>query len=321
MSLKNYYVSTYASSPSPTIWDADKEADYFAALANNPQIIGIEHPFCLDDEKYPLPWLLKHIPSHWRICITAIPVFMNMSQSYPHIGMASADEQGRHMAITLISDIHRYVEKLNLAFGRNIVKALHLQSFPRQPGSHSNQNAFIESLHTIKHMHWQDTELNIEHCDAYVPGQPAEKGFLTLEDEISAISAVGGYGVLLNWARSAIECRHIEGPLKHIDYAIAHKLLKGFFFSGCDNQVTSAYGQWVDSHMPPQNSIGGTCLPLGGLLDKPTLQTVWQHLAACASAPYLGIKITNRGAPHSVERSVGLTLESMAALDAACAVR
>ena len=60
----------------------------------------------------------------------------------------------------------------------------------------------------MKGLEWGNVQLNLEHCDAYIPGQKAQKGFLLLEDEVEILNEVGGYGLILNWARSAI-----EGPL------------------------------------------------------------------------------------------------------------
>lgn len=318
MPISGYYVSAYASSPSPAHWAPELEAQYFSALSTDKRIVGIEQPFYPDAQRYPLSWLREHIPAHWHMCITAVPLFMRLSQDNPHIGIASADVEGRHIAIKYIEAINHYVDELNQAFSRPIVKAIHIQTFPRQPAGHSTPAALMASLETIHQMPWQHTELNIEHCDAYRAGQAPEKGLMTLADEIQVISEMAGYGIVLNWARSAIEYRNATGPLKHLDMAISHKLLRGFFFSGCDDQISSAYGQWKDTHMPPQNSIHGNFLPIGGLLNQEAVHAAWQRLAAYPSSPYVGIKITNGNARHDVETSIGLTMESIAVLNTAC---
>lgn len=313
-----YFISAYCSSPCPFPgnWEPSLEARYFKALGEIPEIQGIEHPFAVDDTRYPLSWLLQHIPSHWQMCITTVPLFMHMNHDprFPTAGIASMDSLGQQQALEQLKQLNTYVSELNHAFGRQIVKAIHIQSFPKQPAGKSSKEALVTALQIIQAMDWQGADINIEHCDAYHEYQPPEKGLLSLEDEILAIQqSSANIGILLNWARSAIEYRSIEGPLQHLTQAMAAKLLRGFYFSGCTN-LESSYGVWQDSHMPPKALPEQHYLPKTGLLDTPVISEIWQQLKDYQSC-YLGIKVTNRGEPDSLERSIGLIQESIAALE------
>ncbi len=311
--MKNpaYYISAYTSSPSPVHWSSTEEAAYFEALAEDPRIIGIEHPFMPHTSRYPIEWLVSHLPTHWQLCITTVPLFMTLAQEQPHMGLASVDSHGRQIAVDKLKELNQYVETLHHHFARPVVKAIHLQTFPRQPAGKSSVDSLAQSLTALQQMNWHGVELNIEHCDAYIPGQVSEKGLLTLSDEIKIIHQIGGYGIILNWARSAIEYRSASGPIAHIDSTIAHDLLRGFFFSGCSAQVNAAYGQWQDTHMPPCGDQQSLWLPQTGLLDREAIHATWRALSAASSPAYLGIKITDRGHEPSVVRSIGLLQESM----------
>jgi hypothetical protein len=257
-----YFVAAYPASPTATPasshWNPLIERQYFQALIDRAEVIGIEHPFYMASEKYNLDWLLETIPSHWSMMLTLLPTFMMAAKTNPYLGLASTREQDRSLAVKIMEQAAAYVAQLSQAFGRQIVKAIHFHSLPKNEaaGFRGHQEAFKKSLIEIKTLDWQGAALNLEHCDAYIPGQPAEKGFLSLEDEIEALDEIGGFGLVLNWARSAIEGRSTATPLAQLKLAKAANLLKGFFFSGCTDDPRNAYGAWKDTHMPP----GDGCL-------------------------------------------------------------
>jgi len=73
----------------------------------------------------------------------------------------------------------------------------------------------------------------IEHCDSYVGTHPFEKGFMSVDEEISVLKSFAGnfkVGLAINWARSAIEGRSSSTVVDHIKLARKNKLLSGFFF-------------------------------------------------------------------------------------------
>ncbi len=313
--MKNhYFVSAYATSPSFYEWDPFEEKKYFQELANNPKVIGIEHPYFVNSEKYPLSWLREAIPEHWSMIITILPALMQESKVNPYFGLASMSEKDRILAVALVKEMNEYIHLLNEMFGKNVVTAVHLHSSPKNDDKviRGNKCSLKRSLDEISAMNWNNIQLNLEHCDAYVPGQIPDKGFLSLEEEIEVIGETVDYGLVLNWARSAIECRSSEGPLKHIQLAMKNNLLKGFFFSGCTNNIESKYGSWKDTHMPPKKIIKGLYLEEDSLLGY---QEIRKTLEWLNKNIYFGIKVLNPEKKHCIKKSVGLNIETIEAIE------
>tara|TARA_A100000171_G_scaffold47768_1_gene54298 strand:- start:10895 stop:11884 length:990 start_codon:yes stop_codon:yes gene_type:complete len=316
--MKNeYFVSAYATSPSSGKWTPSAETVYFQELAKKADISGIEHPFCIEPEKYPLSWMIDNIPEHWSIIITALPLFMSESQKNPFLGLASEQEKSRCQAVQIMERILCYSKKLNHAFDRKIVKALHFHSLPRNEITchRGNKKALRKSLSEIKNMDWQGIALNLEHCDAYINNQCGDKQFLQLEDEIEVLTEINGYGLVLNWARSAIEGRSTLTPLHHIKIAKQADLLRGFFFSGCTDAPESRYGCWQDTHMPPFNPHQGPFLSNKSLLGKTEIREVLLALNDVKTPIYIGIKVSDRPPSKSVPYKRDLNLKTIGTIN------
>ncbi len=313
-----YFVAAYTTSPSGTPfgneWNPDIEKEYFHCLAKQSEIIGIEHPLYLNNEKYPLAWLVTNIPSHWSMMITTLPIFMAEAKCNVFFGLASQREQDRSLAMKMMEQICHDVHQLNHALGRNVVKAIHFHALPKNDATEfrGSKTALKKSLYELKNLDWGQAHLNLEHCDAYVPNQIAEKGFLTLEDEIEVLTEVGDVWLVLNWGRSAIEGRSITTPLQHIKMAKAAKLLKGFFFSGCTDDPSSDYGAWKDLHIPPKNIIKSKYLREESLLGAEEIQ---QTFSLLDPDMYLGIKVLDAAKQKTLEKSVGLNIDTIRALE------
>src|SRR5262249_52879340 len=116
-----------------------------------------------------------------------------------------------------------------------------------------------DSLREIRGWDWHGAKLAIEHCDAYVTGQPPQKGFLTVREELDALKATHDTrtpaGLVLNWGRSAIEGRSAATALAHAREAEASGLLVGLMFSGACAQ-DAVYGDWQDTHAPFAPAFG-----------------------------------------------------------------
>lgn len=314
--MKNcYFVAAYATSPSIYEWNSEVEKQYFQHLALKSEIIGIEHPYLHNSEKYNFAWLKENIPKHWSIIITMLPAFMQMSKTNPYFGLASINKTARMQAVALMSQVNQYSLRLNDLFGKNIVKAVHLHSSP--PNNNiiirGDKSSLKQSLDEISDMKWGDIQLNLEHCDALVPDHAPEKGFLSLEDEIKVIQQIKKpVGIVLNWARSAIEGRSRETPIEHIELAIKRGLLKGFFFSGCTDNNDNSYGQWKDTHMPPQSFISSQYLEKTSLLGYEEIQKI---LATLPPQVYLGVKVSNQATPACMKRLIGLNIETIDAIE------
>lgn len=310
-----YFVSAYATSPSTQQWNSKLESNYFQLLEQKKEIIGIEHPFLMQSEKYPLDWLTENIPSHWSIIITLLPLFMNMAKTNSAFGLASINEKERSVAVKVMQQTSDYVHRLNQKFCRKIVKAIHFHSLPSNKDNNINGNkaALKKSLAEIKNIDWGETNLNLEHCDAYIPNQAPDKGFLLLKDEIEVLCEIGGYGMVLNWARSAIEGRCALTPLTHIKMTKKAGLLKGFFFSGCGNNIQSEYGYWKDTHMPPKKIIERPSLNNDSLLGQEEIHQALNLLNT--SIHYLGVKVSNPNVNKNFQKAANINIDTIDALE------
>jgi len=250
------YVSSYAAASPVEPWDREAEEALFAGLSRL-DLAGLELPYTGRLHRHDDAWLIDRLRPQWNFILTLLPGTMERLKTDPLFGLASADADGRRRALDFAESARRTVEHLNGFLGRPAVRAVELHSAPRLgAGAKSSLDAFADSLSLLRRLDWRGAELFVEHCDAAVPGQEAEKGFLRLEDECAAIKLSEGptpAKILLNWARSAIETRSAEGPLEHLRRAKEADILGGLFFSGCTRDHPD-YGSWKDSHAPFSSS-------------------------------------------------------------------
>ncbi|MBX9743564.1 MAG: DUF4862 family protein [Chthoniobacterales bacterium] len=315
--FQKYFISAYASSRTLSTWDEAVETFLFHGLAESPHVKGIEVPIILEGEAYPLEWLCKTLPKHWQLHLTTLPAVMTMAQQYPHAGLASKNEEERQRTLALIKKTYRYAEELAQRVGRPVVSAVTLYSSPQQNLEIpcSSKEALQRSLAALGEMEWGSIALNLEHCDAFTHEHPADKGFLSLEEEMEVLQQVGGIGLLINWARSAIETRSPEGPLQHLRQALSHQLLRGAVFSGCTSSATNPYGSWKDSHMPPRGLKSDEATLKESLLGEEEIAALFNLIAD--RDLFLGIKISNRLVPFDIQRSLAWVLETIALLERA----
>jgi len=251
-----YIIGAYATAPSTVKWDKELETQFYQKLKAIDNIAGLEHPFTGQLHAYDDDWFIEAIDKDWQFIFTSIPGVMGNLANNPHFGIASSNEEGRQAALAFYQKAQQAILKLNNHLGRNAVSFIKIHTAPRiTTDNRSSITALQTSLKTLQSWDWFGAKLLIEHCDAHIAGQPAEKGFMTLADEISAIKQVNNLlksdiGISINWGRSAIETRSASGPLQHIKQAYLSGLLKGIIFSGASG-VEGPYGQWKDSHMPP----------------------------------------------------------------------
>tara|TARA_R110002060_G_scaffold51424_6_gene62378 strand:- start:25118 stop:26098 length:981 start_codon:yes stop_codon:yes gene_type:complete len=258
-----YIIGAYATAPSTVKWDKALETQFYQELKAINNIAGLEHPFTGQLHAYDDDWFLDTIDKEWQFIFTSIPGVMGNLASNPHFGIASNNEEGRQAALAFYQKAQQAILKLNNHLGRKSVSFMKVHTAPRiTADNRSSISALEASLKTLHSWDWNGAKLVIEHCDAYVQGQPAEKGFMTIEDEIVAIKNVNDtlesdIGISLNWGRSAIETRSTTGPLQHIKKAFEAGLLKGVIFSGASG-IEGDYGQWKDTHMPPAQAFNVT---------------------------------------------------------------
>lgn len=185
-----FIIGAYASHPAPEL-----EADYYQLLADQPWVAGVEIPYP-GQLATQLDVLASHLSPHWDFnTITAIPGTMQNVWKDENFGLASPDEAGREAALAFTRRLCDDLDDLCDKAGRLLVGRVQLHSAPTRL---ANADAFKRSLEDVLGWDWCGATLVVEHCDAYIPEQNPEKGFLSLADEIDIVAELG-VGIHLNW--------------------------------------------------------------------------------------------------------------------------
>ncbi|HAR41185.1 MAG TPA: DUF4862 domain-containing protein [Bdellovibrionales bacterium] len=303
----HYFVGAYAASSSTGNWDPVQESAYFAALRELQQLRGLEHPFHGSLHRDDSDWFLNNIRPDWEFLLTCIPGTMERLKADPHFGLASADREGRVAALAFVKQAQVAVEQLNDFLGRQAVVSVLLHSAPSRgsPGVSSSRSRLAESLSQIREWDWNGADISIEHCDAFNPIWAPAKGFLSLEDEISALRQTEqcrtACGVLINWGRSVLEKRDVTAPLEHLALAKNSGVLNGLMFSGvCASDPV--YGSWSDSHAPFASQYPNSLM---------TRTAVSAALAIAGSPSVLGFKIQALPQTLSLQERLNLLKASL----------
>lgn len=263
-------------------------------LAASPLIGGLEVPFNAGRIEVPASSL-----EGWRHVVTMIPDTVAQLKRDPTFGLASQDPDGRAHAVDMVRVLHAQAMRTNVH-----IVAVELHSAPTRTGT---RDALAASLREIAGWEWGDTQVVLEHCDAWSDNHPVAKGFLRLEDELDVVESVG-MGMSINWARSVIETRERGTALEHVRAAAQRGLLRGLMFSSVADRPTPYGGAWADAHLPPAGVIGG---PEASLLTG-------SDLGAClaeAGEAWRGFKINARA--ETLQASVETLLATAELLCAA----
>ncbi len=305
------FVSSYALAKPGAPWDRGGESALFDALARL-DLAGLELPYygrlhAHDDE-----WLIGRLRPGWRFVLTLLPGTMDRLKDDKRFGLASVDPDGRKRALDFAYSATRAVERLHDRLGAAAVRAVAVHSAPRLDGSgaKSNLECFADSLSWIRSWDWSGAEILVEHCDAASTGRPPEKGFLRVEDECAAVKLSQGAvpaRMLVNWGRSAVETRSIEGPIEHIRLCRDAGLLAGLFLSGTAASDPD-YGAWKDSHAPFSVSRGSSLL---------TIPAAREALAQAGELSYVGLKVQPLPVSVDVYGRLALLRENLDALRSA----
>ncbi|MGJ8680759.1 DUF4862 family protein, partial [Paraglaciecola sp.] len=202
-------------------------------------------------------------------------------------------ELGRQEALAFMKKACDAIAKLNAHIGRQAVQAIEIQTAPNRSKANGSAAALEKSLETMLQWDWQGAQLVIEHCDTLVPDQSPAKGFLTIEDEIAVVKNVNAslsanVGMVVNWGRSVIETRTVNGANEHIQLLKSEGLLSGLMFSGVSDQDTE-YVTWADTHMPPAPNEQLKAGAEGSLMTEKQMHA---SLAACGNElSIVGIKL------------------------------
>ena len=210
---------------------------------------------------------------------------------------------------------------MNDKYGRRSIIAVQISTSPSigQKNISSSIDSFLKSLDQIMSWDWEGAKIVIEHCDRFIPSQSFEKGFMSIEDEVKALSKISSnydIGITINWARSAIEGRSPNMPIEHLEIAFKNNLLSGLIFSGTSNN-DELYGEWKDTHMPFAQSYNSKYYEYNSLL---TLHNIKQTLACIdiKKLDYLGVKLLSMPIDRpDIDRRVGVNIDAISILNQA----
>lgn len=303
-------VGAYAASPAHRTWQPQLEAEYLNGLAALEQVRGLELPWLGGLHPHDDAWLLANLPRRFDVVLTGIPGTVGRLAADPHYGLASRDPEGRAAALEESRAMSAAVRRLNDTLGRRAVIGVELHSAPhRRDGSAEQLAASLEELGALD---WDGAELLIEHCDAEIAGQVAEKGYLTLHDELSAIAAVPDAGMSLNWGRCAIELRGAEGVTEQIVVAAESGRLRALVFSGASAEAGPFGPAWTDAHHPMAPC---DAFPMGEPTSLLTEERLVAALAAAGDLNWVGVKFGFVDAEAPVSERVAMVAAAAALVD------
>ncbi len=293
---RKYVVGAYPASPAHKLWNPAQEKQLFELLSSDERVSALEIPWLGSIHPHDDSWLINNFPRNLKAVITSIPFVMSKVGKDANYGLASSDENGRSEALADVKKVLAAVDEFNDSAGQSMVSAVEIHTAPRRVG---DVDALAKSLEEIASWNWSETQIVIEHCDAWVDGQSPEKGFLKLEDEISAIQLTSApIGIFINWGRSAIELRDAGRVVEHIELAKSSGHLAGLIFSGAATVETDFGYPWIDAHLPfPTNEAFIYGEP-SSLLTK---ELAHQAIRATGEISFLGIKM---GWPPKLEGDV-----------------
>jgi hypothetical protein len=309
-----YVVDAYAASPALRQWDPAAEEAYYAALAADPRVAALELPWIGGLHPHDDEWLVAHLPDRLGAVFTDIPWTVQRGGADPAFGLASSDAAGRAAARETAGRMRDGIRRLHDRLGRRAVRAVELHSAPR--ATHGDAASLAASLAEVAAWDWDGAHLVIEHCDAWSPEHPVEKGYLPLDDEIAAIRDAGvDVGVAINWGRSAIETRDADAVAGQIARAAESGLLRGLMLSGASDADGEVGGAWVDAHHPfrrsPEHPHGD---PVSLLTEERA--TAAAHAAGCLE--WAGVKVAwPSGRPGSPAERARMVADALDACDRA----
>ena len=313
-----YFLGAYATAPVTESWQPEVQENYLNGIKQLDNLRGLEHPFTGQLHGHDDDWFLRNIDPNWDFVFTGVPGVMGRLGKNAAFGIASDDETGRTEGVAFYRQMRDAVLKLNAYLGRNAVEAVQLHTSPNRTAAPSSTAALRRSLEEIASWDWSGANLVIEHCDAFVEGLKPEKGFLSVQEEIDCLLELNRereqkLGICINWGRSALETRSVEGPLEHLRLVREAGLLRGLMYSGISDTETP-YGVWRDTHMPPAEVFEGGQFAEGSLLTREQLALSleaadWQKL------DYLGAKIGVRPTDLDAAARVAYNRDCLQALD------
>lgn len=314
-----FYVGAYGMSPCTATWNADLEAAFLEGLQALPFVRGLELPhYASTLDRWDEDFFFRHADPQWDYVVTTLPALSGALRDNPRFGLASTDEAARQAALAGIRATQASVVRAHDRLGRRAIHTVEVHSGPSLGWIENTGSVerFSDSLTEISSWEWDGAAIVVEHCDAAVPGQAHEKGFLRIEDEIRAIETANARGAhvggSINWGRSGIELRGGSGVPGHVRALADAGLLRGIIFSGCSGADTP-FDAWKDTHMPPARERYVEAFAAGSLLDEQAMRDAL--LAARGSEPsFLGVKIAARPVEATVAQRLALLRSALTML-------
>lgn len=305
-----FIIGAYPCAPSFHQKNETEEVAFWRGLADMQDIRGLEQPCLQTLHPFGDEWLFSHIPDAWDLVVTAIMGTMQQRAVNPAFGLASSDDTQRKACINWYRHLYNKINHINDEAGRQRVMALELHAAPdtRDSSVARAAEAFAASMDEIEGWDWP-CPLVLEHCDA-MDKPAARKGFLPLENVLECLNG-RQTTVALNWARSAIEGRSTQWPLRHTQQTVAAGKLTGLMFSGTTCQ--GPYGEWQDLHAPfaPFSHSEAGC--------EESLMTValaqeMIHAANKDTLQFMGIKLLEINKEADVQHRLAILQDGIRAL-------
>ncbi len=284
--MTRWWLGAYALHATLDPWTESERRAWRERLLALRSIRGLEIPLpdTIDET-----WL-QNLPRSWDYILTLLPATMQSLARQSDFGLASRTAEGRAAAMQLARKAQRAVAAVHEHLGRRAVCAVHLHSGParRSAAVISDGQNLRHSLEEICTWEWGGADLILEHCDAFRSPETSVKGFLALDEELTATEGLPvAHGV--NWGRSVLEMRDVNGALAHVEMIKARGTLRSFIFSGTA-VGDPIYGDWQDNHAPISLQSQAVWDPQRGLLTLAEVKKVAKRLIPDPPA-YLALKI------------------------------
>lgn len=269
----------------------DAQAELYAGLIDL-GIAGLELPLPAEGPlEAQVAWEARHLQPGWDLLVTCIPTVMKRLGKDAAYGLSSTDDDARAHALADVARARDLAVRLAHTHGARRVVGIQVHSAPGPLAG--SRDALQRSLDEILTWDLAGAEIVLEHCDAYLPGQTAEKGFWSLADETAAVRATGAgpdrIGVGINWGRSAIEGRSAATALAHVRRAADDGVLRAVVLSGATDTETPWGPAWSDGHIAPRGTDPALALSSNSLLGPDEVR------AALAVDPaHVAVKIAVR---------------------------
>lgn len=305
-------VGAYAAQPA----GASERRAFIDSVLGLPGCDGLEIPFGSTEYERDRVWLWDALPPGGSHVLTLVAASMEALGRDSTWGPASGSAAGRDAALGLYARARDQAADV-VAAGHRVV-AVQVQSAPRPIGpAGASAEALRETLTTAAAWDWCGAALTIEHCDAHRAGEPFEKGFLSLADEVAVAAELRAsglpteVGITINWGRSAIDARSAEGVNAQVRSAREGRVLLGLMLSGTVGADGAFGAAWADSHAPLHDEDPTLGEPTSLLTRERTRSAL---NAAGEGLRYDGLKIGVRPRDMPSERRLGFVRRLLEAM-------